>query len=175
MRSHASLLRLFQIGALLACAVAPVSASAQGTPAPGPAPGGGGDDGAPGAPGPGVTVITVPGPAAPPAQSYPGYLPPADFNPDAHLPPGSRSTTDTSHSSDGFEFSGARGRGGPQAVHGGSNGQFLSEGTYTPEGHNVRRGETLWEISGHYYSNPYQWPRLWSYNPQVQNPHWIYP
>jgi hypothetical protein len=26
-----------------------------------------------------------------------------------------------------------------------------------------------------YFRNPYQWPRIWSYNPQLQNPHWIYP
>jgi hypothetical protein len=60
-------------------------------------------------------------------------------------------------------------------VHGGSNGQFLGEGTFTPEAHTVRRGETLWEISSRYYNNPYQWPRVWSYNSQIQNPHWIYP
>jgi hypothetical protein len=44
-----------------------------------------------------------------------------------------------------------------------------------PEAHTVRRGDTLWEISGRYYQNPYQWPKLWSFNPQIQNPHWIYP
>ena len=164
------LLRVLRIGVVAACAVAPSSASAQGAP-PGAAPG----DEAP-LPGPGVTVITVPAPApAPQAPAYPGYLPQPGFNPDSHLPPSSQSTTDVSHSTDGFEFSGARGKGGPASVRGGTNGQFLSEGSYTPEGHTVRRGETLWEISSHYYNNPYQWPRLWSYNPQVQNPHWIYP
>src|SRR5262249_2040578 len=30
-------------------------------------------------------------------------------------------------------------------------------------------------IATRYYQNPYYWPRIWSYNPQVQNPHWIYP
>ncbi|RYE84548.1 MAG: LysM peptidoglycan-binding domain-containing protein, partial [Myxococcales bacterium] len=41
--------------------------------------------------------------------------------------------------------------------------------------HVVRRGDTLWDITGHYYRNPWMWPKVWSYNPQVQNPHWIYP
>lgn len=41
--------------------------------------------------------------------------------------------------------------------------------------HTVRRGDTLWGICDAYYKNPYQWPRIWSYNPQIQNPHWIYP
>jgi hypothetical protein len=134
-----------------------------------------GDEGPapPGAPaaGPGVTIVQVP-PAAP-AQSYPGYLPPPGFNPDSHLEQGARSTTDASHSTDGFDFA-PNSRGVP-SVRGSSNGQFLSDGSYTPDGHMVRRGETLWELSGHYYNNPYYWPRIWSYNPQIQNPHWIYP
>jgi hypothetical protein len=153
---HAALL------ALVAGTAAPSLAAAQNN-----------DDGAgtPGAaPAPNVTVVQVP-PA--PAQSYPGYLPPPGWSPDEHLPQGSRSTTDTSHSTDGFDFQ--PNSGGPPSVHGGSNGQFLSDGSYTPEGHTVRRGETLWELSGHYYNNPYYWPRIWSYNPQIQNPHWIYP
>jgi hypothetical protein len=39
----------------------------------------------------------------------------------------------------------------------------------------VRRGDTLWGLCDFYFQNPYQWPRLWSYNPQIKNPHWIYP
>jgi hypothetical protein len=44
-----------------------------------------------------------------------------------------------------------------------------------PGVHTVRRGDTLWGICDQYFQNPYQWPRIWSYNPQLQNPHWIYP
>jgi hypothetical protein len=44
-----------------------------------------------------------------------------------------------------------------------------------PDIHKVRRGDTLWDLCARYYDNPYNWPRLWSYNPQIQNPHWIYP
>jgi len=43
------------------------------------------------------------------------------------------------------------------------------------EYHEVRKGDTLWDISGQYYGNPYRWPRLWSYNSHITNPHWIYP
>jgi len=39
----------------------------------------------------------------------------------------------------------------------------------------VRRGDTLWDITGRYLRNPWQWPRVWSYNPEITNPHWIYP
>lgn len=44
-----------------------------------------------------------------------------------------------------------------------------------PATHTVLRGDTLWDISEHYYGNPYEWPRVWSYNPEITNPHWIYP
>jgi hypothetical protein len=44
-----------------------------------------------------------------------------------------------------------------------------------PELHVVRRGDTLWDISAYYFANPWEWPKVWSYNPQITNPHWIYP
>jgi hypothetical protein len=171
MRSKTSLARTLVLAALTAV---PQLAVAQGAP-PAPAappPGNTGDEGGdgPAAPtGPSVTVVTVP----PAAQTYPGTLPSPGFDPDSHLGAGDRSTTDASHSTDGFDFKSSKG--GPPSVHGGKNGQFLSEGSYVPDGHTVKRGDTLWDISSHYYNNPYQWPRVWSYNAQIQNPHWIYP
>lgn len=45
----------------------------------------------------------------------------------------------------------------------------------TPELHVVRRGDTLWDVSFYYFNDPWQWPKVWSYNPQITNPHWIYP
>jgi len=44
-----------------------------------------------------------------------------------------------------------------------------------PDIHLVRRGDTLWDLCNRYYQNPWAWPKIWSYNPQVVNPHWIYP
>jgi len=41
--------------------------------------------------------------------------------------------------------------------------------------HVVQEGDTLWDISQHYYGDPWNWPELWSYNPEITNPHWIYP
>lgn len=41
--------------------------------------------------------------------------------------------------------------------------------------HLVVEGDTLWQISESYLEDPFMWPALWSYNPQVTNPHWIYP
>ena len=44
-----------------------------------------------------------------------------------------------------------------------------------PPTHTVRSGDTLWDITQRYYGNPYDWPRIWSFNPEITNPHWIYP
>lgn len=39
----------------------------------------------------------------------------------------------------------------------------------------VKKGDTLWDICEQYYHDPFLWPKLWQINPQVTNPHWIYP
>ena len=46
---------------------------------------------------------------------------------------------------------------------------------YEPRTHQVVEGDTLWSLSSQYLSDPLMWPALWSYNPQVTNPHWLYP
>lgn len=39
----------------------------------------------------------------------------------------------------------------------------------------IQKGDTLWGLSGKFLNNPRYWPNLWSKNPQVTNPHFIYP
>lgn len=41
--------------------------------------------------------------------------------------------------------------------------------------HTVESGDTLWDLSQRYLGSPWYWPKVWSYNPQIANPHWIYP
>jgi hypothetical protein len=39
----------------------------------------------------------------------------------------------------------------------------------------VRPGDTLWDLSGRFLNNPWYWPKVWSFNPDITNPHWIDP
>lgn len=57
----------------------------------------------------------------------------------------------------------------------GAGGSSRTHMGKVPEYHRVVRGDTLWDLSRHYYSNPWNWPRIWSYNPEITNPNWIYP
>ncbi|HVH47399.1 MAG TPA: LysM peptidoglycan-binding domain-containing protein [Labilithrix sp.] len=151
-----------------------------------PAGGGGAGTGQGAAPSGGATTTTA-GPTTT-TTYFPGGVAP--------VPPGgtlgggnaqySSSKPITGNERDSFDF--RPGAGSAGTVRGDANSSFVitgngsggagGEGTFSgivPPTHAVRRGDTLWGICGHYFNNPYQWPRIWSYNAQIQNPHWIYP
>ena len=44
-----------------------------------------------------------------------------------------------------------------------------------PDRHVVVKGDTLWDISSTFLKSPWLWPKVWSVNPQIDNPHLIYP
>jgi hypothetical protein len=100
--------------------------------------------------------------------------PPAQAPLDSHLGSSSRAKTDINQG-DTFDL----GRSGPEpaVVRGAADAPGVigdeprpSTGVYV-----VQTGDTLSKISQQVYGQPWLWPRLWSQNPQIQNPHWIYP
>jgi hypothetical protein len=50
--------------------------------------------------------------------------------------------------------------------------------TSFPEGaevYTIVPGDTLWDLSGRYFGDPYLWPQLWEANRYILDAHWIYP
>ncbi|NLE85993.1 MAG: LysM peptidoglycan-binding domain-containing protein [Myxococcales bacterium] len=128
-----------------------------------------------------VLVGGTVGGGAPPAGG--GLAPGSNLN--AHLPSSAQPMVGE-RSSDGFDLAPRQEGGGIVTGVGGDEeaGDSLHIGTFSGYGrrpagnaelHVVRQGDTLWDLSGHYLGNTWAWPQLWSLNPQVENPHWIYP
>ncbi|HVY23403.1 MAG TPA: LysM domain-containing protein [Steroidobacteraceae bacterium] len=67
------------------------------------------------------------------------------------------------------------------AVAQSDSGRMLATGSHiplspsAPDQYTVKHGDTLWDISRTFLSQPWYWPELWYLNPQIKNPHLIYP
>ncbi|MCP4604672.1 MAG: LysM peptidoglycan-binding domain-containing protein [Proteobacteria bacterium] len=68
-------------------------------------------------------------------------------------------------------------RSGGSVVISASDEEFESAPKVEPGAnfYTVQQGDTLWDICSSHFGDPYVWPRIWSYNPKITNPNWIYP
>ena len=62
---------------------------------------------------------------------------------------------------------------GNAAAQGETNRELISP--TAPQNYTVKQGDTLWDIASVFLRDPWYWPEIWYVNPQVQNPHLIYP
>jgi hypothetical protein len=53
--------------------------------------------------------------------------------------------------------------------------QMLEESLIAKGMYVVQEGDTLWDLCDLLFDNAWYWPTLWSFNPQITNPHWIFP
>lgn len=53
--------------------------------------------------------------------------------------------------------------------------QILEESLISKGVYMVEEGDSLWDICDQLFDNPWYWTTLWSFNPQITNPHWIFP
>lgn len=64
---------------------------------------------------------------------------------------------------------------GQEATRTIATGSNIPLAANAPDQYVVKPGDTLWDISKVYLRDPWYWPEIWYVNPQVQNPHLIYP
>ena len=61
------------------------------------------------------------------------------------------------------------------AMGGGAHADTVALNPDHPERYVVVKGDTLWDISARFLRDPWRWPDVWDINPQIDNPHLIYP
>jgi hypothetical protein len=123
--------------------------------------------------------MAAPAEPAPTSGAYgPNFVPAAGAKLEGHLPSSSQSKSDI-YEPDTFDL-GRASQSVPTVRGNPNNLGVLNVDTAAGAGevkslHIVRKGDTLWGICGEQLGDSRVWPRVWAFNPQLQNPHWIYP
>jgi len=52
---------------------------------------------------------------------------------------------------------------------------FTFSNVYGEEEYTIKKGDTLWDISGKFYKDNFKWPIIWKYNTRIDNPDLIFP
>lgn len=110
------------------------------------------------------------------AQSQPARSAPTMTNDQSTLAEAAAAQRGTSRGSSGptATYSAPAGAAQPTTVSS-SRGTTVQLAEGAPERYVVKKGDTLWAISAMYLRDPWLWPELWKLNPQIQNPHLIFP
>jgi hypothetical protein len=52
---------------------------------------------------------------------------------------------------------------------------FFAMSAFGEDVHVIKKGDTLWDISGKYYKDNFKWPIIWKYNTYINDPDLIFP
>ena len=44
-----------------------------------------------------------------------------------------------------------------------------------PDAYIIQKGDTLWDLAGKWFGDPFLWPQVWDENRYILDSHWIYP
>lgn len=108
------------------------------------------------------------------SSSFGGFSPPAgaQFDPNTSADPG---LLDQPSQRGSDRTYGPREGGGYDIVDPGLYQVQTGYSAEIPDYHVVQDGDTLSGVCEYYYGDLYLWPKIWSYNPHITNPHWIFP